>query len=359
MVELPNIEITFKNLATNLIARSERGIAILILKDTKASGKEIELIRNEKEALAVKENYTAENYQRILDCLSFAPYRIYAVKYSEPKTMDNALELISKTVKTGWITTVGETADYQKICEFVENQRIKDRTYKAVVYNHAADNRNVVNFATANVIFADKRGKQKGNEYLPSLAGILAKCNVERGATNFVCANLKEAEESLNLRDEVNAGKLMLTNDFDKVRIALGINSMTTVNADKGQTEDMKYIEIAETMDLISDDIRRTFKEEYQGRYKNSLDYQMIFISAVNTYFKALAVNGILDNEYENKADIDIASQRRAWSLIRPEAEFWDERKVKKTSYKRNVFLAGQIKILNAMESLKFDISLF
>ncbi|MEG1044742.1 MAG: phage tail sheath C-terminal domain-containing protein, partial [Oscillospiraceae bacterium] len=239
-------------------------------------------------------------------------------------------------------------------------QELEHRTYKAIVYNQTAlDNRHIVNFANEKVTFKDSRATpiQAGVEYLPSLLGILASCNVERGVTNFVCKNLVEVKETIDIDKDINAGNFLLLNEFSDVRVAVGINSKTSIA--EGESEDMKYIDIIETMDLIADDIRNTFKEQYQGRYKNKLDYQMLFISAVNTYFKALELNDVLDNMYSNIANVDVNAQRKAWAAIKPEAEFWDDTKVRNTSYKRNVYLAGDIKILGAMESLQFNISIF
>ena len=86
---------------------------------------------------------------------------------------------------------------------------------------------------------------------------------------------------------------------------------MTTF--DKVKVEDFRYIEVVEAMDIIEDDIRRTFKNDFIGKYKNNLDTQMIFLSAVNGYFRSLAKDEILDDTYQNVSFIDIEAQRQAW----------------------------------------------
>ena len=63
-------------------------------------------------------------------------------------------------------------------------------------------------------------------------------------------------------------------------------------------------------MDLMRDDIRTTFEENYIG-VNNSYDNKMLFIGAVNQYFNKLEKEGILDKEAENKADIDVNAQRK------------------------------------------------
>jgi len=135
------------------------------------------------------------------------------------------------------------------------------------------------------------------------------------------------------------------------------VNSLTTLGSNI--TEDMKSIAIVEAMDLILEDIYTTFKNDYLGKYKNNYDNQCLFIAAVNGYFKDLAKEEILDKNYANLAKVDIEAQRDAWLANgTSEAVDWDEITVKNNTFKRKVFLAGNVKILDAMEDLEFPITM-
>ncbi|MEI3162934.1 MAG: phage tail sheath C-terminal domain-containing protein [Lachnospirales bacterium] len=137
-----------------------------------------------------------------------------------------------------------------------------------------------------------------------------------------------------------------------------GCNSLVTLNGNTA-TEDMQYIETIEAMDLIRDDIKSVFKETYQGKFKNKYKYQMLFVGAVRQYYSQLAGEDILDDEYDNTAEIDINAQRSAWlGSGKSEAEDWDDDTVKRMAFKRSVFLSNNIKILNCMENLKFTVEL-
>lgn len=151
----------------------------------------------------------------------------------------------------------------------------------------------------------------------------------------------------------------ILINDGADVRIARGINSLTTTNG-KSATEDMKEIEVVEAMDLMQDDISTTFKEDYLGGgYKNKYDNQILFISAVNGYFKNLASIDVLDMEYENKSDINVEAQRAAWiDAGTTEAKDWTDLQVKKNTFKRSLFSKANVKILQSMVDLDFEINL-
>ena len=91
----------------------------------------------------------------------------------------------------------------------------------------------------------------------------------------------------------------------------------------------------------------------------NSYDNQALFISAVNTYFRELTHEEILDPDYENEAKVNVEKQRDAWLGIgKTEAEEWKEEKVKRMTFRSNVFLAGDVKILDAIEDLHFEINM-
>lgn len=372
-IKMPSIEVVFKQLAGTLIERSERGIAILIVKDDTDKSFHYRTYKDATEVDDDKEKFTPENIRAIKDVLTFQVSKCYVYRIdAEGGTIGAALKLIQKYVKTGWITIAGGTTEeFESLASWIKARELENKSYKAVVYKvNTTDCKHLVNFCNEKVTFADEeRGEVTGAEYCPSLIGIFASCNIKRGNTYYICSNLKSVDEyeadgvsagSDESRDKaLGEGKFILFNDDDKVRIARGINSMTTTDGIT-RTEDMKFIDIVEAMDLISDDISKVFKETYLGNYKNNYDNQVLFISAINTYFKELANDYILDNNYTNIADVDVEAQRLAWQGVgKSEAADWDEQTVKNNSFKRTVFLKGDIKILGAMEDLQFTVWLF
>ena len=66
-----------------------------------------------------------------------------------------------------------------------------------------------------------------------------------------------------------------------------------------------------------------------------------------------------MEPTYKNICSVNVESQRNAWlSIGKTEAIDWDENKVKNMTYKSTVFLQGNIKILDAIEDLKFEIEM-
>ncbi len=358
-VAMPAIDIIFNQLATSLITRSERGYAIMVIRDDTNKTfdyKEYSLLTDVDKA-----DYSATNYQYIKDIFTFAPYKVCIVRIDATvDTISQALTILEGNVKTGWITIAdGTTEDFATLASWTKSKEGLKKYYKSVCYKAATtDCKHIVNLYNDSVTFNDTRGLQAGEKYCPSLIGILAVCNITRSATNYKCSNLSKVVAVTDSNVAVGGGKFILINDVDTVKIAVGVNSLSTTNGST-LTEDMKYIDFVEAMDLIYDDIFTTFKD-YQGSYKNKYDNQVLFISAVNGYFKTLANNDVLDSEYTNVASVDIEAQRAAWIAVgKTEASTWKDAKVKNSTFKRSVFLAGDIKILEAMENLMFDISLF
>ena len=365
-ITLPYIDIAFKQLASTFVERSERGIPILIIRDNTDRSFNIKEYADIESLEADKALYTSENYQYMLDAMLFEPTKLVVIRINdqgeyevEKDDINVALNLIKKKYKTGWIGGVLDAEDYSIIAKWVEARRSKDAlTFKTIVTGvDNSNSRGVLEFDNPSVTFNDVRGKQEAKYYIPSLIAICAKCNIKRGVTYYVCKNLLEVEEVADVDTALNKGKFILINDYDLVRVGLGINSLTEFDGEK-TFEDMRYIDINEALDMISDDVREVYKTEYVGKVKNKYDNQVILISAINNYFSDLEDPDVevLDNTYDNKCFIDVDSQRKAWITIKDEARTWDDAKVKNMAFKRTVFLDGDIKVLGAMENLKFGI---
>ena len=106
---------------------------------------------------------------------------------------------------------------------------------------------------------------------------------------------------------------------------------------------------------MIRDDIRTTFEDEFVGKVENSYDNKIVFIAAVNKYFKDLANRGVLYDKFDNKAEIDIDAAREWLSKTR-DVSSWDDEKVKTANTGTNVFVRANIQIQDAIEDLNFNI---
>lgn len=358
MALLPEISVYFRTQAQTIVQRSERGNVFLIIRDSGA-----ETIGNRTyTSLAEFEHdedlYDEENAQAIKDALTFNPFILYVCAIGTSATIGTALDQINGIVKTAWITVAGiTTTDSTALVAWVKAQETAGKSYKAVVYNTAADSKRVVNLVNTAIEYADGREDTTAASYTPSLAAILAVCNIKRGATNYHCVNLKRVTEPANVSTAVEAGGLVLINDEDgAVRIAEGVNSMTTLG--EGEGEAMKLIETVEAMDLIYEDIVYNFRNNYMGQYRNTRSTQYRFVADVNGYFDSLVQTGVLSGDEDSYCDIDVEAQRAAWEADGTDTTSWNDDVVKNHPYKRTMFLTGAVYLLQSVESLRFGITL-
>lgn len=352
---LPVIDIIFKQKAVTAVKRSALGIVGLIIKE---AGKEWTRKEYKNIAEVTDSDFTGENAKLVKDCFEGTPAKVIIFNL-KTGTLADGLKLVGleriNWLGLGYDGTSGDTAT---LVSWIKSQRKAGKTYKAVVFNASNPNeKGVVNFMNTKVTFVDSRGEKPGWNYIPSLLGILAGLPMTRSATTYLCGNLKEVSLIDDYNATIDAGGFCLIKDEGDIRVARACTSLKDVTQD--ETEDMKDIIIVESMDLMRDDIYSTFKT-WIGKYKNKYDNQVMFFSAINAYFKQLEREDILDKEYNNLADVDIEAQRLAWLGVgKTEVAEWGDERVKKTAFKKWVFMQAQIKILNAAEDFKFTINMF
>jgi hypothetical protein len=357
----PKIEVIFKQLALSAVNRGARGRVGLIIFDDTDKTFTTKTYKLSSEVEVDNALYTVENAQFIKDCFIGIPASVTVIRADKiDGNIADALTIV-KGLRLDWIGTASEVVtDQTAVSSFIKEQEALKKQFKSVVFNPSttADCKHVVTLANSKVTFTDNRGEKTGNEYVPSLLGIFAGLALNRSATYLQLNNLKSVVEEADIDTSIQAGKLVLFNDdTDIVKISTAVNSLITL--DINNTADMTKIEVIEIMDLMYYDIVATFKNSYVGKYKNKTDYQYLFLSAVNSYFETLEGLDLLDNLYDNKAKIDVEAVRLAWlSVGKVEAETWTEEQVIANAFKNQIFLTADVKILQAMEGLKFVINM-
>lgn len=356
-IGLPKIEIVFKQLAVSAVQRSERGIVALIVKDD--TDDSFNVVEYKSVTEIETEKFTSANAAYIADVLEGGASKVIVARIAAADgTLAQAIAAIGSK-KYNWIGYAeGLTADQTALVTYAKEQEAANKKhFKAMVFNATApDTMTVVNFGNAKVTKADGT-EVTGEKYIARLMGTFAGLPLTQSGTYKIMSDLKYVEEPADVEEAINAGKLVLFNDEETVRIARAVNSLTTLGTDK--TEDMQKIIIVETMQLIQEDILKTFKDDYLGKYKNKYDNQVLFITAVNAYFEALEDEDVLDPEFDNVAFVDVEAQRAAWLAVgKTEAAEWDDAKVRINTFRSNVYLSGSIKILDAIEDFKFNITM-
>ncbi len=351
---LPQILIEFKTKGTTAVKRSARGIVALILKDdtdTSFTGKAYGSIAEVDAA-----DWTPANKDYIEKAFMGAPSLVLVERVAASAADYNDALLRLKNKKWNYLAIPElEAGQVTTIATWAKGERDTDKkTFKAVLPSSAGDHEGIINFTTADIKVGSKTYSTA--EYCARIAGILAGIPFSRSATYYVLSEVESITESAAPDADIDAGKLILVNDGEKIKIGRAVNSLVTTTAAKG--EDFKKIKIIDAVDLVRDDIRDTFDGSYVGNVVNSYDNKVLFLAAVNAYFKELARMDVLDSSYDNLASIDVEAQRTYLEGKGIDVTVMNEQQIKEANTGSLVFAAAAVKFLDAMEDLKFTVEM-
>ena len=367
---MPQVLINFKTKGTTAIKRSARGIVAMILHNESKDEIHNYTIRDVSDIPDT--GLTAENIDLIKKCLLGTPLRVLV--YTLPtsavdgatKTQANVLKMLAN-IKWNWLCApTATTQEQQDLASWIKTQRSnKRKTFKAVLSDQAADNEGVVNFCT-NEIKVQTGMDYSGNptyttytalQYTARIAGILAGLALDRSATYFKLTEVESVEVYEDIDTLIDKGELLLIDeqDGDGVKIARACNSLTTFTTDKG--EEFRKIKIIEGIDMVTDDIRDTFKKYYVGKVINDYNHKMLFISAILVYFSEIKGN-VLDADAPNTVDINTTWQSNYAKLHGDDPTTMSVMEIRQYNTGDTLALVGDIRLVDAMENLKIDFTL-
>lgn len=352
---MPSVSISFTEKAITAVKRGERGIVALILKDENVpETNPITCLSSEDVPNTLSESNQEQIKLAMMGYINTPKKVIAYVLGADAEDYTEALNML-KTVKFDYLAapTVSTDNATNDIVSYVKAQRAEDKLIKAVLPNVSGDHEGIINFATATVYANDK--EYATEQYCSRIAGIIAGTPINISCTY---APLAELTDCTRLTKEemdaaVDAGKLIVWFDGEKVKTARGVNSLTTTTQDKGDS--FKKIKIVEAMDMIATDIRTTAEDNYLGKYANSYDNKCLLISAIGNYFDQLKLDGVI-SAYTISIDIEANRSYLKGKGIDVESMSDDEIKVADTG--SFVFLKATVKILDAIEDIVLPIAL-
>ena len=367
---LPQVLIDFKTKGVTAIKRSARGVVALILKcETTDVSNKYKIADVSEIPDRVFDDATTDLIKK---CLDGTPLRVLV--YTLPKanvqgaknTQATLLKQL-KHVRYNYIAApTGTVQEQQDLASYIKSERnIARKTVKAVVANVAADLEGVINFCTEDIKVPNGKNTQGQTtyktytpiEYTARIAGILAGLALDRSATYFKLTEVESVKVYEDLTDKIDKGELHLFDEEDGegVKIARACNSLQTFTIDKGQ--EFRKIKIIEGVDMVTDDIRDTFKKYYVGKYINDYDHKMLFVAAIMVYFGQLAGN-VLDNRADNKVDIDERFQKDYAIIKGEDISLMTPMQIRQYNTGSEIGLAGKVKFVDAMEDLKISFTM-
>lgn len=346
----PEVVVEFKTLATTAIQRSERGIVCLILKDSRQREKFVTL----KTIADVKsEDWDAENIKLIKLAMHYGAFKILVRNKQSEEGISDVLTSL-KMKKFNWLAyPKAEESEDQEVVTWVKQMFGNDgkigKTVKYVSsFANNSDHVAIVELANPGT-YKSIYGDFTAQEYTVAIAGLEAGMPLNRSADNIVLGDLKSVEDY-----EPKLGKFSLYMDDDKVRVNYAVNSKTTF--DSTWKKDTRKIKVVEGMCFITDDIRDTFRNYWQGIYINDYDNKANFCSNITkVYFKEMAPN-VLSADYENKVEIDFEAQKSVAVLDGKDLDTMTEMEILRHPSGDDVYLVGDVRFVDTMANLQLTI---
>lgn len=343
---MPEIVFLFEQKARTLVKRSARGVVAMILEDATEGGAEIARIDAGDEVTG----YTEANAKLIQIAFDSGATSVLAVRHTEDTLAETLAKLVNQ--RFNWLVFPDGTAeDVTAIVTWIEAQRGKGKFFKAVVSaTTAPDSEGIVNFQGGNIkssLFGDSTVTAPG-KYCVRIAGILAGLSLEQSATYYVLDDIVSADESADPDGDVDDGKLIVVYDGEKYKLGRAVTSLTTLTDTSPVFQKIKHVE---SVDMMRQDMKDVFEDEYVGKIPNSYDNKQILVAYRNQYMDGLR-GSVLNPDYENLCEIDAVAQKEYLESIGVDTSEMEEIDILKANTDSSVFLTENIQLLDAMEDL-------
>ena len=341
---LPIIDISFKQLAKSVAVRSQRGIVALILKDTTKASL---TVFDEGD---IPSSLTKENQGLIKDVLKGSPNKIELFVLGTGTNISEALTYFEGIEFNLMCMPSAETSDVTAIKTFIKkmNEVVK---YKcdAILVNEKADSEAIINYTAKNIVVGGESVTTA--KHTARIAGLIEGTPLHQSVT---FATLSDVDAIENLTKEqadtrIDNGELILVREMGKVRVARGVNSLTTLTDVKGNA--FQKIKLRKTLNLIHNDLRRVIVEKYIGKVPNNYDNKCVLITEIKNYLDELSNEQLI--EKVNTVGIDLIAQKK-WlkDNTNLDVNAMTEQEIKEANTQSNVFLAISLKVVDAMEDI-------
>ena len=341
---LPVIDITFKQLAKTVIARSQRGVVALILKDNTSNKL---TIFDEGD---IPTNLNPLNKELINEVLKGHPNKIEAYVIGSDEDIAKALLYFEGVEFNLMCMPSAEPSEIVSIKSFIRkmNEVVKFKC-DAIVANDEADSEAIINY-TADEIVVNGKSVTTAN-HTARIAGLIEGTPLHQSVTFAV---LKDVDSIENLTKEqadtrIDNGELILIREMGKVRVARGVNSLTSLTDVKGNA--FQKIKLRKTLNLIHNDLRKVIVEKYIGKVPNNYDNKCILITEIKNYLDELSSEQLI--EKVNSVGIDLIAQKK-WLKDNTNLDVnnMSEQEIKEANTQSNVFIAISLKVVDAMEDI-------
>lgn len=162
--------------------------------------------------------------------------------------------------------------------------------------------------------------------------------------------------KSATANEKIDAGQLTIVNDGEKIKVGRAVTTFYKKDTDTPSNDTTKRsfakVRPVDIMNMIEDDIRDNFDNQYVGQVLNSYENKMSFINLINSVYLAGLEGTALDPDGENRVDIDVEAHIQYIKEEGKDPTTMTEAEIRKYNTGDKVYLAGSLRILDTMEDL-------
>lgn len=347
---MPSINIVFRELAKTFEKRNDKGIVALVVANNAGMNPKEYKPGDDLDTSIAKDAKT--QIQFALEGGREKPKKVICYFcQAEYADLDTALDELTNE-KFDYLAFASGLQEEQKtkVITWIKEKRKAGKKVKAVLPNATADDVGIVNYTTESVTVDGV--EYEADKFCSRIAGILAGTPLTMSSTYTV---LEDAQSCTKLSKEdmdqkINAGEFIVFRDGDYIRVARGVNSLTTVS--DTAPEDFKKIKMIDVMDHVSTELTDTIKNNWLGQYPNTYDNKCLLLASCQEYLDGLASREVLTNA---SIEIDIEGNKK-YLDDKTDTSSMTEDEIKKALTGEHVFLRANMSILDAMEDFDIDI---
>lgn len=379
-LKAPEINISFTEKGASTVARGSRGIVLLGVKDefvaplnnpvtvTSPGGIPNGIADGTKEQIKL----ALLGYQTTP--IKVLVYGMGIAEDAEKEAIDEAYtkaQAAWKSIKFDYLAIPAVSTDgkTEEIAAWVKKMRETKKYIKAVLPHMAADHEGIINYTIDKNVYAETVTGEDGTtsritteytaeQYCGRIAGLLCGTPLTISASYAPLGELDDCTRLDDIDTPVGNGEFIVFYDGEKVKTVRAVNSFVTTVQGKGDS--YKKCKIIDAMDLIAADLTTAIQDDYLGKYANNYNNKCVLIGAIKTYFKQLAIDGIVENDFDVTFDTDAIKAYLTGKGKYTEEDLagLDDIMIAKLDTGSKVMLKANITILDAMEDVDLPIAI-
>ena len=323
MNDSPKFVLEIEERAATAIQRSQQGVLGVILFD---STKEQKIYKFANSLEVLQADWNDKNFKYLKD-LAFvgSPYKVVVKRIkTEERTNANLSKILhemenevdSFVIPEATETETDGLISYAKQRHDVERGKVGVDFDQASFFIFVASDKNpdhhaiVVNDIDEVTVNGKKYTK---SEFALAIASLEAGCPISRSLTNMKMGFIESCKLPESPGTITKAGKITVTSLKDDTGLSYYvINRGVTSFISPTTTKQRRFskIKVVRTLFMVTEDLKKTW-DTYKGANNNDYHRKMALINAINAYTDSLMEQGVLDSNYSNAFDIDVAEHKR------------------------------------------------